>query len=279
VALELASPLALFSHRARVAIFLGAPAFHVGVFLVMVPWYWPQMVCYLLVLDWGRIARALRRRPAIGADHAGTAAPAARAARVAALSATAVAALLLAVAVARIEWWPLTHVPMYSAYTGGYDRDALRDEDQARRLAAACLAAEGRGLTGRCVIGRDWFALVARGAGTPARPVFEVARVSERTGGVLPTQARVVFVRLVAQDIVDRPAGQPLAGPWPSSPTTRFLGSIAPWLRRVLPPEYDRVELTMRLRGRGAIVLASVPLPEPAAGDGHLPPEGAERRP
>ena len=109
--LELGSPLALFSRRCRGILVVAALVFHVGVYLVLFPDFFAQAWCYILVVDWARLAsRGRVRVPARG--------PTLITGRstLAAVSATALAGVLLVTAARGVDEWPLTSTPMYRSY-------------------------------------------------------------------------------------------------------------------------------------------------------------------
>jgi hypothetical protein len=124
--LELASPAALFSRKARTAIVIGALGFHAMIFFVMAPRFIEQSWCYILFVDWQTPARfAHRFLPSWNLwktkAHRLRAAPAleeSRQAWIASMAATLLAGVFLASALRGWESWPLTCVPMYSSYVG-----------------------------------------------------------------------------------------------------------------------------------------------------------------
>jgi hypothetical protein len=121
---ELASPAALFSARARNIVVAGALAFHLGIYFVMAPKFVEQSWCYLLLLDWESLGcRARRFFPSIPRFSTPSAVgspsrTASRTAWVASVASTAIAVVLLFTAFRGVESWPLTCVPMYSSYVG-----------------------------------------------------------------------------------------------------------------------------------------------------------------
>lgn len=128
--IELGAPVLLFSKRIRFPYVVAAWGFHMGIMAVMVPRYGPQMVCYLLVVDWGRVFARFRyvppadpsaeprrkkkkkRKKAGDAVRAGFSP---RVLRACAAIGLAVSAILLGTAIVRREYYPLSHIPMYSS--------------------------------------------------------------------------------------------------------------------------------------------------------------------
>jgi len=102
LALELGAPLMLLYPRSRNLFLLQAMVFHLGIYLLMTPRYFPQMAVYTLLIRWGR------RAPAEigGGSRWGT---------VALAGFPWLLVVLWAVPVLRQrEYFPLSHIPMYS---------------------------------------------------------------------------------------------------------------------------------------------------------------------
>ena len=122
--LELASPVALFSARARNVVVAGALAFHLMIYLVMAPRFLEQSWCYLLLVDWEKLLGHARRfytsipRFFKNSPSSTSYCPQSQSAWMASLASTAFAAVLLFTAFRGIESWPFTCVPMYSSYVG-----------------------------------------------------------------------------------------------------------------------------------------------------------------
>jgi hypothetical protein len=108
----------------RWPLILNAWAFHLGIFLLMPPKYWPQMTCYLMVAEWSVFAAA--HRPKLVASLSGWRAPVKEVSaeslprpgvqRAVVFSSGSICFLLLVTLCAQLEWFPLSHVPMYSSY-------------------------------------------------------------------------------------------------------------------------------------------------------------------
>lgn len=120
--LELSSPLMLFVRRLRWPLVAAAWVFHFGIYLLMRPAYFPQMTCYLLILDWSRLeASGLAKRLAsmwgssrLAPSFSTRPTTGQRATVFAASGAVSIA--LLVTLIAQREFFPLSHVPMYSSY-------------------------------------------------------------------------------------------------------------------------------------------------------------------
>jgi hypothetical protein len=159
LALELGAPVALFSRAWRHAVFPAAALFHAGIFLVMLPDYWPSVIVYALVIDWGVVGSWLSRkhgaavrdtssRVASSEVRPGRAAPEILAGAVATLLACALAA----VGAGRVEYFPVSRIPMYAEYVSpdsisGVELASLRDEATLQRVAARALRDRSLALT------------------------------------------------------------------------------------------------------------------------------------
>jgi hypothetical protein len=271
--LELVSPLALFSTVARRIIFATAIVFHIGIFFLMLPWYWPQMACYTLVFDWGRMRDAVRRRwlrrgeTASGAeaiaDGAGApaASPLSRGRILASYAATCAALGLFLVAALRVEFWPVTHVPMYSAHPAGYSLDAIRDDDQARHIARECLRSKGKANTGGCVVSPAWFAVNVSGPEREPKPLGKVLKWVPPTPFALPPHIAVQMQRAVWGDIAESTGPLTDLKSHGAPRTQRLLELLAVPARKLVPAEYDRVDIALRV-GTDTVPLASTTLGE-----------------
>jgi hypothetical protein len=197
--IEMGSPLALFSRRLR---HLWIPAWigmHFGIVLLMAPNYWIHSWCVgILLTDWAWLRRALEARSFRAADSL-SATPFAGAPRLARRGyAVAVLFLLLTLIppVAQIEWFPLTHVPMYASYVtpaviGGVPVEDFGDEARVREIARRCAGGRTIGYLRRC----PWRlprALVDRLSLELVGPGGEPVRFSNDLGGLrYPAIARL----------------------------------------------------------------------------------------
>lgn len=201
LAIELGSPLALFSRRLR---HLWIPAWismHLGIVLLMAPNYWIHSWCVgVLFTDWAWLRRAWAVRSFPGPERL----PVERAPPVPRLDARAgtLASLLVLLAtvppVVQIEWFPLTHFPMYASYVtpdviGGVPVRDFGDEARVRELARRCAGSRTVGYIRRCpwrtsraLVDRMTLELVGRGG--------EAERFSGDLGGLRYT----VIERLAA---------------------------------------------------------------------------------
>lgn len=125
---ELLSVLAIPSSTLRPWLVLSWVALHVAILLVMMPAYWVQMWCYLLLFDWYALLGATPSKPMGAASSAATA--------FAALGTLAALALIL-VMVFEIEHWPVTNVPMYSNGTPSPQQVTLPARETLRERATA----------------------------------------------------------------------------------------------------------------------------------------------
>jgi hypothetical protein len=130
LAMELSSPLALFSRSFRHALVLAAVLFHVGVNAVMLPDFSAQALCYVLLIDWAAVGGALWRRRI---PLRPTATIVNSQSVMAAGAATALVAVLLAVIAGGTDRWLLTNVPMYSSRVSATEVASVPRRDYATR--------------------------------------------------------------------------------------------------------------------------------------------------
>jgi hypothetical protein len=127
IVLELTAPLILFFPRVRWPFVMNAWAFHIGIYLLMLPRYFPQMAVYLLFLKIPGVVGNNKSNAAV------TLLP--QFSRTSTWRASAIIGLLLIVftwtMVAAREPSPLSHIPMYGnrmtdEYIGNFKRSSLR---------------------------------------------------------------------------------------------------------------------------------------------------------
>lgn len=163
LAIELGAVLAIFSEPLRPWLILSWVLLHLGILLVMMPAYWVQAWCYLLLLDWPVLLGGSRPSFVSGVGDPWPV--------VFAALGTAVALALLWVIVFEVEQWPFTNVPMYSNGTPAADRISLPEPDSLNRHARSMM----RGRQGQWP--RAWadvesvqdLWLVPEGGGSPVR--------------------------------------------------------------------------------------------------------------
>jgi hypothetical protein len=254
------SPVALFSRRARHAFVLVAVAFHVGISFVMSPLYLPQMGCYMLLVDWGAFGSWIRERRWQRVGSLLETTLSASASRCAQLAGTAIAVCLCVVAFARIEFWPITHIPMYSLYrgpAGAYSTQYFRDEAQLRTYAQTCVDHN------LCAGSLRWIALELVASDGERSSILRRARfeLDRKRKGARPKQLWRLFRVLVARIVVSRPAGELEFRPdAPESNADRQLRALLPAVRRSVPKRYERLEISVRLAD-GDVLLSSLLLP------------------
>ena len=251
LALELGAPLALAWRGLRHAWILAVSGLHTGIYLVLQPDYFQQMWCYLLLVDWDRLAARWRGRPLRAPP-----ASAGPSLRIGAALATALAAVFLVVALLRIEWWPLTHTPMACDYLGPpgeYTTRFVRDEAQAYALARACRE------HGACAWWPGWFEVLLLRPDGRSRPLFAEVDLRRRGRGVLPKQLVWTLRDVVTDDLLAVEPGPLDFDPArPDRPAQRWLAHIAPAVRELVDlGEFSGLAIEARLR-TGRMTLARV---------------------
>lgn len=121
VIVELGAVVTLVAPGTRLWYFgVLAAGFHLAIYLVMLPQFFPQLVTYVLLVEWARIdwrrPFALRLRAIVSPARAG---------RMALAGGGALAVVLAASIIWRIEWYPATNIPMYSSYVDGTEISGL----------------------------------------------------------------------------------------------------------------------------------------------------------
>ena len=130
---------------------------HFGIVLLMAPNYWIHSWCVgVLLTDWAWLQQAWEARSLPGRSRARVEpAPAGpRRSHAGALAATLIVAAVVP-PVAQIEWFPVTHIPMYSSYVtadviGGVPIEDFGDETRVRALARGCAGSRAVGYPRRC---------------------------------------------------------------------------------------------------------------------------------
>jgi len=123
IGFELGAIATLFYARLRWPVTINAWAFHLGIWFLMLPRYWPQMICYLLLIPWEgltlskpkEVLRILSGRRA-APDVRQQPLPSALSQVALSVLPSAISLALIGTILAQREWFPLTNVPMYSSY-------------------------------------------------------------------------------------------------------------------------------------------------------------------
>ena len=231
---EIASPVALFSKRARIWLIIGWALMHLGIKLTLGPSYWQNMLCFLLLIQWRR-----NKPPAAPIPNS----------RSAALLGTSLLALMVAVSAFQIFWWPLTNVYMYSSYysrpegiRAGAPEAEYGDEQAVRRIARALTE------TPTSQDAKEFLAY---------RPWVRLARDQEfldlRHGVGVATRKQwslVVVQPVVIRELASR-----------NGAANEFCQQLVPVIRRRLPhliwSRFDRVELVYGLEENNIILGAA----------------------
>ena len=251
LALELSAIAMLLSHRARPWILLALCLMHVGIERAMGPWYYANCWTFLLLLGRQPSASQLEAQSSSGPRR-----------QVAVVGGTLLLVLLAAVAVFRIEWWPLATVDMYADYNGkglrsGIPQERYRNPLEVQLIARMC---EVSGCS-RHVRENLASAVELRLVATGRLPMRLPGGVGTATG---KQWMREILSPVVAADLAAKPVGSPA---WTNGaveyPAGRLLRRIVPIVRRTVPgwESYQRAELVYDL-GDEELVLAVVPLLE-----------------
>jgi hypothetical protein len=271
---ELTTPLALFFRAARNVILVLAIGFHVGIWLILAPNYWTQIWCYVLLLDFSRIRGRLAllgikaRRPVQSLSES-VGAPTTPADRTNLLSTGLAKSTLVGVCggyvfcfflvlgiILRVEWWPFTYIPMYSAYHSPQS-DVLRDAEHLQRLARESLAQNNYASV---FLGDRLSLRFVPVDGSEPVPISKVT-INREAVRVAPSQSAKAIVFALALALAQRPLGQIHAYDDERDPAQKLLRRMVPWFKRVVRDweRYERIEVVCHLNS-GLTVIASTTL-------------------
>lgn len=238
VVIELAAPAALVFPAWRTEFVLAWIALHIGILLVMMPAYWIQMWCYLLVVDWTPL------RGVLASDTFGAAAAAQRPGATAlAVLGSGIGVVLLLALLRRSEQWPCTSVPMYS---NGTVPDEYKLPSPAELPIRARKAASGD----LSAWHRPWVPAealedieIVPANGDAAVSLFDVVSAQDVRFVRWSQFAKVVRDLAIADLAVKDPA-RPDA-PGVEFPAARFLADLVPFVDAALPDpsRYRRIQL------------------------------------
>ena len=244
---ELAAPLALLSRNLRFAFVMAAWLFHLGIWSVMYPAYFGAMWCYLLFLELPgrRGAAASETPPRIVAATATQ-----RRAGVALSVGMLVA--ILSVALLRVEWWPISHIPMYS-FHGKLLRAAREDPELAQKIASECVDGEQARVAACAVQPRCRVRVLL----PDGRDLVVTARSRKPKGrdGVTKKQWSALMRETVILDLAAKPPGR--LEDCDACPAEQFLRRIRPWAERRLATSLEGMRLECSF-GSDRLALASI---------------------
>ncbi|MFE1872683.1 hypothetical protein ACFW9N_17510 [Streptomyces sp. NPDC059496] len=253
--LELGAVAAVVSSEMRLPLILGWVGLHLGILCVMMPAYWVQMWCYLLLLDWPWLLSLVTDGDPV---HSAVSDGGAGAVVLTALGCLFAAALGY-VLVTESEQWPFTSVPMYSNGTPAADRMPLpaRSELHERALRAA----RGRHKAWQRAWVDDEFTedIWVRPAAEGEEPQRLFHFLHERGTGTFVrwSQYAKVVREIAIEDVAAKPADQPDHSDADQVyPATRFLRLVAPLVRDALPDweRYEALELICRTECGGVVI-------------------------
>lgn len=141
---ELTSIFGMFISSVRILIVSLACLFHFGIWFLMTPNYFPQCVCYLMLIDIPYFSTQSYDCNIVDIHALDL---------FVASSATIIIFGFIYSLIFRYEGWPFTSVPMFSLNRLQFTHDYLIDEDQLKKLAKE----EFPLLNGICVGGEDQF--------------------------------------------------------------------------------------------------------------------------
>lgn len=272
--LELGGIFAPFSRWWKRIWLFGLAMMHIGIWISVGPRYVENIMCFALLIDWGRMRRDLpvwmgRFFNGIIQSTNATSTlsleslPAMRR-RLAVIGGTLVTGLMLSVGIGQIFWWPLTNVYMYCGYfshekaiRGNFPLADFEDPAKVQQIA-------------RHAIEQGWpreateylaFRVQLRFVGDGLEPRYkgEPLGLTGRKQWILS----LVHPAVIA-DFAAKPPGRIAFDPQDRAyPAQRFLEASLPALRRHAPPWYEdfnRVELVYECGENEFVAIASAPL-------------------
>lgn len=246
VAIELTAPVAIVVSPLRVPLAVAWVGLHIGILCVMMPAYWVQMWCYLLV-----VVPTLLPHPAVAGDVSG--------AGVFTVVGVFAIVLLVVVLVRQSEEWPFTAVPMYS---NGRPAGEVRPPAESELVERALRAHGGRHRSWQraWVLGEVMEDIWVRPVDGAARPLFHLMH-EHKAKFVRWSQYHKVVRATAIADLAAKSADRTaIAAPGVHYPAARLLHAVAPIVRDALRDDsYDRLELVCRTDSGGAVI-ASAPL-------------------
>ncbi len=157
VILELSSVTILFKKNWRLFYVLNLWAFHIGIYLLMFPRYFPSMVCYLLIVNWRhtynlviiikRYGKNIEKLPLysrisgiLSEEKTFPTSPVPGEAIKRVIFPSVLSVLFLTTIIFRFESFPLTYVPMYSTILtekkiGSYNRADFNNAESLHKIA------------------------------------------------------------------------------------------------------------------------------------------------
>jgi len=276
----------IFSRRSRYLLIPGLVMMHVGIKFSMGPDYSTNVICLMLLVNWGSLFRTVGRkvqdwrgrvevrRSQFPSRKDRTLAPTGDAAIYrkssvisAVVGGSVVAGLMVAIAFQQIFWWPFTNVYMYSSYfsvphdiRADYPREDYYQADRVQAIAQSYLT------TTTNIEATEYFSfrVALRLVGDNEEPLY----LYDNLGVYDWKQWILTLVRpaLVA-DFAAKPAGRIEFDPADSDyPAQQFLSDYAAVLQKSVPPEtwqkYQRVEIVYPLMEVATQVSTSPPLPD-----------------
>ena len=287
--LEAGAVLAFVSPRWRLLFLVSWSLMHLGIRFTMGPWYISNIWCFILLVDWGATGRSVRQSRIVTMVQSIVRSSGFKSAPVAdkpvptpveepapvqepelnissrnrgAVTGTSLLAVMTAVCVLQIEFWPLTNVDLYSAYfsedmLASYPRADYRNARRAQQIARETTEQGRLRLAQKFLAYHTTLQLVD--AENRALPLPNGVGVSTQKQWM-----KSVLMPVIVEDLISKPDGDISWNPnSPDNPASLFLKRILPVIRRNVRgwEQFDRVVLTYALHG-SAPIIASAPIHE-----------------
>lgn len=259
---ELGAILAILSPALRFWVIMSWFCLHIGILCVMMPAYWVQMWCYILLINWVGIFDGFSGKIS---SHAAVSYQGVEAIALVVLGCLACAGLIYTL-VREIEQWPITNVPMYSNGTRSAELIKLPEaKDLPSRAAKAAKghhAAWQRAWVDSEALEDIW--LVPRDPNEPAERLFHHLYYQDITF-VRWSQYSKVVRQITVADITAKPADPAKDASSAQYPGFQFLQTISPLVQGALadPHQFKALELSC-LTSDGGVVVSRIPLAQNA---------------
>jgi hypothetical protein len=252
VIVELSAILVLWNPSLCLPLVLAWICLHVGILLVMMPAYWVQMWCYILVLDWRHlIAVAANREPieVVNSSANASSVGGELGATVLCIIGSLISLGLVLVLVRQLESWPLTSVPMYSnAVSPDAEQRPSREELQLRAQKAT--GGDSTAWKRAWVPSEVWEDIWIVPVGSePPIPLFDLLDKQPDTKFVRWSQFAKVVRGMAIADLVAKPRDRvDFDATDAEYPATRFLRELVTVVKHGLPDwrRYQRLDFVCR---------------------------------
>lgn len=263
ILLEFGVILTLFFKRTRLPLLLGISFMHLGINIIMGPWYFGNIWIFMLLIDWREeygawkhLLRKIFRRKKSPNPASQPASPVTyRGTKAGVFAGSLLLAALACIITFHFEYWPLTPVDMFSAYFdkdvyAEYPRNWYQEMPGVQQIARDCHAGKSTRHAGK-YLGYRAVAYLTKPDGTEYR----------LTRGVGVTSSKQWYKMIVAPAVIDdlaiKPDNQIQFRPdHPDDPAQALLRKMLPVVKREVPGinQFQKLKLEMRINGPNPVI-------------------------